>query len=56
MIIDEEESESATSVDWDKLEFVLHIALESVLAADGCIALLGADDLSKQVRYSYDML
>ena len=56
MIIDEEESESATSVDWDKLEFVLHIALESVLAADGCIALLGVEDLSKQVCYPYAML
>ncbi len=56
MVIDEEESESATSVDWDKLEFVLHIALESVLAADGCIALLGVDDLSKQVCYPYARL
>lgn len=56
MIIDEVESESATSVDWDKLEFVLHIALESVLAADGCIALLGVDDLSKQVCHPYVML
>ena len=53
MVVDEEESESATSVDWNKLESVLHIALESVLAADGCIALLGSDDLSKQVSYSY---
>jgi len=56
MIIDEEESESATFVNWDKLEIVLHIALESVLAADGCIALLGGDDLSKQVCYPYAML
>lgn len=56
MIVDEEVSESATFVDWDKLEFALHIALESVLAADGCIALLGVDGLSKQVCYPYAML
>jgi cohesin loading factor subunit SCC2 len=55
MVVDEEESESAANVNWDKLESTLHIALESVLAADGCIALLGSDDLSKQVRYSYVM-
>lgn len=55
MVIDEE-SENTTSVDWDKLESVLHIALESVLAADGCIALLGSDNLSKQVCYSSVML
>ena len=56
MVIDEEESESATSVDWDKLESILQMVLESVLAVDGCIALLGSDDLSKQVSYSSTML
>jgi cohesin loading factor subunit SCC2 len=49
MVIDEEESESVAPVDWDKLGFILRIAMESVLAADGCIALLGSDNLSKQV-------
>lgn len=56
MAIGEEEYESPTSVDWDKLESVLQIALDSVLAADGCIALLGSDDLSKQVSHPSAML
>ena len=56
MAIDEEESGSSTSIDWDKLESVLQVVLESVLAADGCIALLGSDDLSKQVSYFSSML
>jgi cohesin loading factor subunit SCC2 len=40
-----------TSVDYEKLEKVLYVARESILAADCCIALLGSDRLTKQVRF-----
>lgn len=47
------ESIELTVEDFDKLEHVLEIARDSVLAADCCIALLGSDRLDKQVTVPF---
>jgi cohesin loading factor subunit SCC2 len=44
--MDEDEDKS---VDSEKVEHALDLAKESVLAADACLALLGSDQLPKQV-------
>lgn len=43
-----------TDVDFDKLSRVMDIARDSILAADCCIALLGSDRLTKQVRAGHN--
>lgn len=47
----EEQEQELTYQDFQKLEKLLEIAHESVLAADCCVALLAADKLPKQVFY-----
>lgn len=44
------EAQELTEGDLDKLTGVLDVARDSILAADCCIALLGSDRLTKQVR------
>lgn len=45
-----------TELNFDKLTNLLEIARDSILAADCCIALLGSDRLTKQVRTSFCFL
>lgn len=45
----EESEERAGEIDTHKIEHSLCVAKESLLAADACLALLGADHLPKQV-------
>jgi len=41
--------EQAEEIDTDRIEYALRVAKESVMAAEACLALLGADHLPKQV-------
>jgi cohesin loading factor subunit SCC2 len=43
------EEDEDKGVDSEKVEHALDLAKESVLAADACLALLGSDQLPKQV-------
>ncbi|KDR82399.1 hypothetical protein GALMADRAFT_220397 [Galerina marginata CBS 339.88] len=47
--------DNLTDVDFDKLDTLLDVARDSILAADCCIALLGSDRLTKQL-YSEELI
>lgn len=53
---DREPEAELTRADYEKLSQTLDVARESILAADCCIALLGSDRLTKQVRLSTCLL
>lgn len=55
MSVDDSANVELTEEDFTKLELVLEVARDSILAADCCIALLTSDRLTKQVCYAHSI-